>query len=67
MEWISPQAQEIARLKAQTAGIRKKRYRGMIGLLLGAAGLGADLAGLPMSVSLVFWALGLGVWFILKA
>ena len=64
MTIVSPQAQEIARLKAQTAGLRKKRYRGMIALLLGGAGLAADLAGFPFSVSLVLWGMGIAVFFI---
>ena len=67
MDWVSPQAQEIDRLKAETALLRKKRYRNLIGLGLGAAGLAADLAGMPFAVSLVLWGMGAGVWVILKA
>ena len=63
----STQAEQIARLKAQTGVIRKKRYRGVIGIGLGAIGLFFALAGFPMEVSFVLWGLGAASWFILKA
>jgi phosphoribosylcarboxyaminoimidazole (NCAIR) mutase len=66
MEWVSPQAHEIARLKAETQALRAKRYRGMTGLFVAAAGLAADLAGLPAAVSLSVGGLGLGFWLFQK-
>jgi hypothetical protein len=64
---VSPQAQEIARLRAETRALRKKRYRGLISLALGAAGLAFALAGFPMAMSLALWALSAGAWFILRS
>ncbi|MGE3143105.1 MAG: hypothetical protein AB7L65_07260 [Hyphomonadaceae bacterium] len=56
---------ETARAEARLA--RKKRYRNVIGLGLGGAGIAAALAGLPTSVSVIFWGLGLAAWALLKA
>jgi hypothetical protein len=67
MQPASSHAATIARLKAETALARKRRYRGIIGVVLGGAGLAATLAGLPLEISLAFWGLGLASWAILKA
>ena len=63
----SNHAAEIARLKGETRMAIKRRYRGMIGVLLGGAGLAAALVGLPFEMSLALWGLGLASWAILKA
>ena len=63
---ISCGAETIARLKSETQMIRKKRYKGVISLLLGAAGLAAMLAGLPDMVSYGLWGISAAAWFILK-
>jgi hypothetical protein len=67
MQTGSNHAAEIARLKDETRLAIKKRYRGIIGVLLGGAGIAASLAGLPLEMSLGFWGLGLASWAILKA
>jgi hypothetical protein len=61
------QAQLLARSREETRLAHKKRYRGLIGLGLGAAGLAAALAGLPFLVTLALWGLGVASWMILKA
>jgi hypothetical protein len=67
MDWVSPQAQEIARLKAETAMVQKKRYRGLVGIGFGGAGLACALVGMPMIVSIALWGVGLAAWAIIKA
>jgi hypothetical protein len=66
MEFSSTHDETIARLKAETQMIRKKRYKGVIGLLLGGAGFATMLAGLPDVVSYGLWGVGAAAWFILK-
>lgn len=66
MESTSSHAEQIARLKAETQMIRKKRYNGVIGVVLGGAGFAAMLAGLPDMVTYGLWAIGAAAWFILK-
>jgi hypothetical protein len=61
------QSELIARNREELHLARKRRYRNVIGLGLGGAGLAAAFAGLPISVSLMFWAAGLIAWAILKA
>lgn len=62
----SPQALEIARLKAETRVIQKKRYRGLIGIGLGACGAAFALAGMPDILTYAMWGLAALSWFILK-
>jgi hypothetical protein len=61
------QSEVLARNRADLRLARKKRYRNVIGLGLGGAGLAAAFAGLPISVPLLFWAAGLVAWAMLKA
>lgn len=58
---------EIEKNRADLRLLQKKRYRGLIGIGTGAAGLAAGLAGLPLSVSLGIWAVGFAGWMWLKA
>jgi len=67
MDFTPSHAQQIARLKAETRLIRKKRYNGMIGIMLGVAGVAAMAAGLPDLVSFGFWGIGAIAWRLLKA
>ena len=66
MEYASAHEETIARLKAETQMIRKKRYRGVISFLLAGAGLAAMLAGLPDMVSYGLWGVSALAWLILK-
>ncbi len=61
------QAQVLAQLRAEAGGSRQKNYRRVIGLGLGAAGLAASLAGMPMELSIGLWGLAALAWAILKA
>jgi hypothetical protein len=58
---------EIEKNRADLRLLQKKRYRGLIGIGIGAAGLAAGLAGLPLSVSIGIWLVGLMGWAWLKA
>ncbi len=55
------QAREDARMA------RKKRYRNMIGIALGGAGVATALAGMPIMASVALWGVGAAAWAILKA
>jgi hypothetical protein len=56
----------LSRSEIEAGLARKRRYRNVIGLGLGAAGFAAAFAGLPISVSLLFWAAGFIAWALLK-
>ncbi|MET0182590.1 MAG: hypothetical protein ABW199_06870 [Caulobacterales bacterium] len=56
---------ERAREDARLA--RKKRYRNMIGIALGAVGVALAIAGMPIILSIMMWAFGFLSWMILKA
>lgn len=58
---------EIAKNRAAARLSTKKRYRGLIGLGIGGAGLAAGMAGLPLTASVGIWALGMAAWAFLKA
>jgi hypothetical protein len=58
---------EIEKIRADTRLLQKKRYRNLIGIGTGAAGLAAGLAGLDLSVSVGIWVVGLIGWAWLKA
>lgn len=60
------QAQAIEANRVEMRLARKKRYRNLIGMGLGGAGLAAAFAGLPISASLMFWAAGFVAWALLK-
>ncbi|MBL8550195.1 MAG: hypothetical protein JNJ73_09425 [Hyphomonadaceae bacterium] len=60
------QAQAIEANRAELRLARKKRYRNLIGMGLGGAGLAVAFAGLPISVSLLLWAAGFVAWALLK-
>ena len=58
---LREQAQNEARLA------NKKRYRRVIGVGLGAAGVAVALVGMDWTVSAGLWGLGAASWAILKA
>ncbi|MGE3303375.1 MAG: hypothetical protein AB7M12_09705 [Hyphomonadaceae bacterium] len=67
MSDFSPLAAELERARAEARLAMKQRYRRLVGLGTGSAGLAAALAGLPMTVTLGLWAFGAAAWAILKA
>lgn len=58
---------EIEQNRVDTRMAQKQRYRRLIGLGFGAAGLAAGLAGLDIMVAIGIWALGGAAWMYLKA
>jgi hypothetical protein len=58
---------DIEKNRADLRLLQKKRYRGLIGIGIGAAGLAAGLAGMDLSVSIGIWVVGLAGWAWLKA
>lgn len=61
------QGQLLAKTRAEAQLAHKKRYRRLIGLGLGGAGLAAALAGMPLVFSLGLFAVAAAAWAILKA
>ena len=57
---------EIEKNRADARAIQKKRYKGLLGLAFGVAGLASMLAGLPDLVSYLLWAAGVAAWMYVK-
>ncbi|HVY86658.1 MAG TPA: hypothetical protein VG943_16100 [Caulobacterales bacterium] len=64
---VPTQAQLLAQSRSEARMASKKRYRRLLGIGFGAAGLATALAGLPASVSVGLWALSAASWAFIKA
>jgi hypothetical protein len=62
---IRAMIQNDAREEARMA--QKQRYRQLVALAFGAAGLAVGFADAPIEVSLALWGLGALSWAVLKA
>ena len=60
------QAQAIAQNRKEVRRLRGRRYRNLVGMGFGGAGLAVAFAGLPIGVTLILWAGGFAAWAILK-
>jgi hypothetical protein len=58
---------EIEQNRADTRAAQKKRYKSLLGLAFGVAGLASMLAGLPDLVSYLLWAVGVAAWMYVKS
>lgn len=57
---------EIAKTRADTRIAVKKRYRGLLSIGFGAAGVCLMFAGLPDLVGYLMWAIGVASWMYVK-
>ncbi len=58
---------EIEQNRIDARAAQKKRYKNLLGLAFGAAGLASMLAGLPDLVSYLLWAVGIAAWMYVKS
>ncbi|HWA00399.1 MAG TPA: hypothetical protein VG841_08805 [Caulobacterales bacterium] len=64
---VPTQAQLLAKNRARARLDNKRRYRRLLSLGFGAAGLAVAVTGMPLSVSIALWALSAASWMLLKA
>ncbi|MES1201800.1 MAG: hypothetical protein ABUS57_10175 [Pseudomonadota bacterium] len=64
---VPTQAQLLAQNRQKTRVAHKKRYKNVLGIAFGAAGLAAALGGMDWTVSVMLWGLSAASWAFLKS